>query len=107
MTQKMSRIRIQVPVHQEAYAAYKALADAQRTSVAAVCSEILEQAAPAVLQIASALETAKTAPARALRDMSDALGNLVGQADQYQIDLEDKVTPKATRRKYIKKSKTG
>jgi hypothetical protein len=57
-----------------------------------------------VRQIAVALETAKTAPSRALRDMSDSLERLTGEASQLQIDLADKVTPKATRRKYTKKA---
>jgi hypothetical protein len=104
MVPNMPRFRVQVPVSPEMRLAYQALADAQRTSLAAVMAEILEQAAPMVLQIASALETAKTAPSRALREMSDALGDLVGDANQMQMDIEDKVTPKATRRKYTKKA---
>lgn len=108
MVQKVKNTRIQVPLTEEMRQAYQALADAQRTSLAAVCAEILEQASPMVLQIASALETAKTVPARALRDMSDALGNLVGQVDQYKLDIDEKLSPKATRRKYVvKKRKTG
>lgn len=104
MVQKVKNTRIQVPMTEDMREAYQALADAQRTSLAAVCAEILEQAAPMVRQIASALETAKTAPARALRDMSDALDRVTSDANQLQIKLEDKVTPKATRRKYIKKA---
>lgn len=106
MVQKMPKFRVQVPVSDEMRLAYQALADAQRTSLAAVMAEILEQAAPMVLQIASALETAKTAPTRALREMSDTLDKLAGDANQMQIDLDDKLTPKATRRKYTKR-KTG
>lgn len=100
----MTRVRIQAPVNQETYEAYKALADVQRTSVAAVCGEILEQTAPMIRQMANALEMAKTAPSRALRDMNEALDKLVVDANQMQIDLEDRVTPKATRRKYTKKA---
>lgn len=101
---KIKRIRVQVPILPDAYEAYKTLADVQRTSVAAVCGEILEASASQVLKIASALEMAKTAPSRALREMNDALGELVGDANQMQIELEEKVSPKATRRKYTKKA---
>lgn len=101
---KIKRIRVQVPILPEAYESYKALADVQRTSVAAVCGEILEQAAPMVEQMANALEMAKTAPARALREMSDSFDSLLVDANQMQMKLEEKVTPKATRRKYTKKA---
>lgn len=104
---KTKRIRVQVPIFPEAYEAYKALADVQRTSVAAVCGEILETAAPAVRELASALEMAKQSPTRALRDMADALDQLTAEASQLQIDLSDKLTPKATRRKYTKRAKAG
>lgn len=104
MVQKLKNTRIQVPLTEDMRQAYQALADAQKTSLAAVCAEILEQAAPMVLQIASALETAKTAPTRALREMADSLDGVLGDANQMQIDLDDKLTPKATRRKYTKKA---
>lgn len=104
MVQKVKISRIQVPLTDDMREAYQTLADAQRTSLAAVCAEILEQAAPMVRQIASALETAKTAPSRALRDMAGSLEQLTDQANQLQINLEEKVTPKATRRKYIKRT---
>jgi hypothetical protein len=104
MVRKPQNNRIQVPLTPEMRKAYQALADAQRTSLAAVCAEVLEQAAPMVVQIANALETAKTVPSRALRDMAGSLERLTGEANQLQIDLEDKVSPKATRRKYTKKA---
>jgi len=103
MVQKVKNARIQVPLTDDMREAYQALADAQRTSLAAVCAEILEQAAPMVRQIASALETAKTAPTRALREMTDSLDRVLGDASQMHMELDEKLSPKATRRKYIKR----
>lgn len=103
MVQKMAKTRIQVPVSEDTLLAYQALADVQRSSLAAVTAEILEQAAPMVRQIAGALETAKTAPARALRGMTDALDQVLMDADQLRMDIDPKPQAKPRGRK----KKTG
>lgn len=77
----------------------QALADARNGSLASVCEELLEQCAPITLQMAHALQKAKTAPARAIREMSDVLEQQLAQSDQLLLDM----TPKATR----KTKKTG
>jgi hypothetical protein len=103
----MAFTRIQVPISDEARVSLQSLADAQRSSLAAVCGELLEQTAPVAAEMAKALQMAKQAPTRALRDMAETLDKFVADANQMQIDLDDKLSPKATRRKYIKKTKTA
>jgi hypothetical protein len=95
----MAKYRIQVPITQETRDAYQSLADAHNGSLAAACEEILEQCAPVALQMANALRTARTAPARAMREAVEILEAQLGNADQMLMDL----SPKAT----VKKRKTG
>jgi len=90
----MSNPRLQVPVSEETRAALQAYADARGASLAAVCGELLEQTAPTVLEMAKALETAKKAPARALRDMSKAFYREMEKIDQSELDLSPKATGK-------------
>lgn len=104
----MSKTRIYIPVTDETRAALQSLADVRRSSLAAVCEDMLEQCAPIAAQMANALKTAQNAPAKALLMMKDSLEEQMLQADQYRLDIDEKVSPKATRRKYVvKKRKTG
>lgn len=100
----MTRTRITIPITYDAKAALQELADVRRSSLSAVCSEMLEQIAPIATQMANALKTAQNAPAKALLMMSENLETQLLAADQYRLDIDDKVTPKATRRKYTKKT---
>lgn len=100
----MTRTRIHVPLTDDARASLQQLADVRRSSLAAICSEMLEQVAPVAVQMANALRMAQDAPAKALLMMSDTLEAQMLQADQYRLDIDDKVSPKATRRKYTKKT---
>lgn len=95
----MSITRVHVPMTDETRASLEALASARGGSLAAVCRDLLAECAPVALQLANALETAKTAPTRALREISDNLDKMLGDANQMQMDLENKLSPKATRRK--------
>lgn len=96
----MAHTRVHVPIDNEARAALQTLADVRRCSLAAICGEMLEQVAPVALDMANALKTAQTAPAKAMRLMNDALDQQLAQADQLKLDM----TPKATRKKYTKKA---
>lgn len=104
----MTKRRVNIPVTEETRAALQSLADVRRSSLAAVCEEMLDQVAPIAAQMAEALKTAQEAPARALLMVKDTLEAQMLQADQYLLDIDEKVTPKTTRRKYVvKKRKTG
>ena len=92
--------RIYVPVSNETRILLQSLADARRTSLASVSAELLEQTAPIAGQMAEALLKAKQAPARAIKEMSDALDEQLADIDQMKLDL-DKRKP----RKYTKKAK--
>lgn len=85
---------------QETRDAYQALADARNGSLAAACGEILEECAPVALQMANALNTAKTAPARAMREAVEILEAQLNNADQMLLDM----TPKATDQPFKKKA---
>lgn len=95
----MAITRIQVPVTFETRACLQALADARKASLAVVCGEILETTAPVVAEMAKAIEMAKHAPSRAIRELGTSLEQQLAEIDQIRLDL----SPKATRRKYTKK----
>jgi hypothetical protein len=95
----MSKTRVHVPMTDETRIQLQSLADAQRSSLAAVCADLLEQTAPIAAETAAALVQAREAPARAMRAMNTLLDKQLAEVDQYKLDL----TPKATRRK----KKTG
>lgn len=95
----MSKTRVHVPMSQETRESFQSLADARNGSLAAACEEILEECAPVAVQMANALRTAKTAPARAVAEAVRALEAQLVDADQILMEL----TPKATG----KKKKTG
>jgi len=90
----MSEPRLQIPVTTETRLALQAYAKAKGCTLPAACSEILEQTAPTVLEMAKALETAKKAPARALRGMSAALYREIEKIDQPELDLKPKKVKK-------------
>lgn len=104
----MSRTRITIPIADDAKADLQKLADVRRSSLAAVCSDLLEQISPVASQMADALKMAQNAPAKALAMMNENLESQLAQVDQYKLDIDEKLSPKATRRKYVvKKRKTG
>lgn len=83
----MSKFRVQAPVSDQARLQLQALADARKCSLGAVCGELLEQAAPVAAQIAEALEVAKFAPARAMREVLDLAQSHMAAVDQFALDL--------------------
>lgn len=96
MTQKSQPPRVQVPVEAEARAKLQAYADARGASLAAICAEILANTAPIAQELAQALERAKEAPVRAMREVSDALDRQLADLDQHKLDLSPKDTDKKT-----------
>lgn len=97
----MATRRIQVPISDETRAALQSLADVQKCSLAAVCSEMLQQVSPVAVDMANALKMAQEAPAKALRMMSESLDQQMAEVDQYRHQHRLKLgeSPKATRRK--------
>ncbi len=93
--------RIYVPVSEDARAAMQMLADVRKSSLAAICGEMLEICAPIAVDMANALKMAQEAPAKALRMMNESLDVQLASVDQYRLEL----SPKATGSK--KKRKTG
>lgn len=97
----MSKSRVYVPMSDEAKEAMQLLADVRKSSLAAICGEMIETCAPVALDMANALKMAQESPAKALRMMSESLDAQLASADQYKLDM----SPKATGSK--KKRKTG
>jgi len=95
----MPQKRVYVPVSDETRAKLQIYADARRSSLAAVCGELLDQTAPIAEEMGNALVAAQGAPAKAIREMQRSLDEQLADLDQIKLDL----TPKATR----KKRKTG
>lgn len=95
----MTKTRVYVPMTAETRQSLQALADARNGSLAAVCEELMGQCAPVALQMANALQKAKTAPSRALRESFEILEQEIAAADQLLLDM----SPKATR----SRKKTG
>lgn len=93
--------RVQIPVSPENLAILQAFAKAQSATVPAVTATLIEQTIPIVIEMTKALELAKTAPAAALRHMTDSYEILVASADQQILDLAPK--PRAK----VRKKKTG
>lgn len=93
--------RVGIPFSKETRRKFQALADVQSSSLAAVCSEILDACADEVYELAKALELAKKSPAGAKRKMAEALEQKLAEADQLILKLD--TTPKAVSRK----KKTG
>lgn len=96
----MIKTRVYVPMTADTRQSLQALADARNGSLAAVCEELLEQCAPVALQMANALQKAKSAPARGLREAVEVLEAALLEGNQLAMEL----SPKATRRKYTKKA---
>lgn len=97
----MSKSRVYVPMSDEAKEAMQLLADVRKSSLAAICGEMIETCAPIALDMANALKMAQEAPAKALRMMNESLDAQLAAVDQYKLEL----SPKATGMK--KKRKTG
>lgn len=96
----MANNRVYVPVSPETREAMQALADVRRSTITAICAEMLETVTPVARDMAKALQTAQAAPARALRIMNDRLVQELAELEktQSQLDMLD-VSPRATGRK--------
>ena len=79
--------RTQVPISDTALEALQAYATATSSSVPQVAADFLEQAAPQLLELASALNKAKESPARALRETAEMLQRAAAEADQLVLDM--------------------
>jgi hypothetical protein len=95
----MSTTRVPIPLKKETRRKFQALADVQSSSLASVCSEILDACADDVYDMAQALKLAKQEPAVAKRRMADAFEKKLAEADQYRLDLKPK--------QVTRKKKTG
>lgn len=69
-------------------------ADASGTSLARACSEILAETAPVMVELANAIREAKTAPAKAMRNVNNVMQEKLAQIDQMRMDLTPKETKK-------------
>ena len=97
MVQKKQNPRIQVPVSPKTRKMLQTYADASGQSLARVCEEILQETAPVMAEMADALREAKRAPAKAVRNMADALDKKLAEIDQMKMDLSPKATGKGRR----------
>lgn len=91
----MRGYRMQVPVDPETRKAIEDYAEVMGVSPARACAVLLRQAAPGLVELTEAMKKASDSPARAIREMADAIHKANSEADQMAMDL----TPKTTRRK--------
>lgn len=98
----MSKTRVYVPMSDEAKEAMQLLADVRRSSLAAICGEMIETCAPIAVDMANALKMAQEAPAKALRMMNESLDAQLASVDQYRLELSPEATGSSK-----KKRKTG
>lgn len=82
--------RIQVPLSNEAREAVELLAEVKGISLAKTCQQLLEELTPVIISMANALEVAKTAPAKAMREMVDITEQQLADLDQLKLDMEPK-----------------
>lgn len=95
----MANPRIQVPLDDKTYAAIQLYSDATGLAMGKACADILSGTADTITQIAIAIQSAKTAPAKAVKVMNEELDRKMAEIDQHQLDLGPQVTKK--------KKKTG
>jgi len=80
--------RIQVPLKPETRAALEQYADAMGLPLSQAAAQLLDQAAPSLLELASALRKAKESPSRAWRESINALNKATERANQIAMDLD-------------------
>lgn len=88
--------RLSIPLTKETRRQLQALADVQSSSLAAVCSELLDSCAPEVYEMAQALKLAKQSPAAAQRRMASVLEEKMAQLDQFSMDFKPKPRKRKT-----------
>ena len=83
-----------MPISDTAREALEAYAKASNSSVPRVTSELFDQVAPQLLELANALTLAKESPARALRETAELLQRAAAEADQLTLDMAPKKVKK-------------
>lgn len=91
----MAKTRLHVPMTDETRANLQAYADAAGIPLSRAAGQILDEVSPVMVDLASALAQAKTAPARAMRNISEVVEQKLAEIDQLKLDM----SPKATRKK--------
>ena len=69
----MKKTRVHVPMTDETRGLLEAFAEVSGKSIAKVCEEILEETAPVMAELTQAMKMAKTAPAKAMREVNKTL----------------------------------
>ena len=82
--------RLQVPVKPETRKAIEDYAAALGTFPAAAAAQLLEESAPVLVDLTSALRKVHSAPSRALREAQTILHEAAEKADQLTMDLKPK-----------------
>lgn len=91
--------RLQVPATPEVRAMLQAYADATGSSLASTCEQILIETAPVMYELAQAIQEAKKAPSRAIREAVGLLDRKVAEGQQLSFDVSGK--PRDGRRKKV------
>lgn len=91
----MAKTRLHVPMSDETRANLQVYADAAGIPLSRAAGQILEEVSPVMVDLASALAQAKTAPARAMRNINEVVEQKLAEIDQLKLDM----SPKATRKK--------
>jgi DNA-binding LacI/PurR family transcriptional regulator len=88
--------RFQPRVSPETRAAIEEYAEVMGIPPNSAVSQLLEQAAPGLVDLTAAMRKANQSPARALREMAQAVHKATEEADQNEMDLTPKKKRKAS-----------
>ena len=89
--------RIYVPVSDELDKAISDYASASNVSKAGALSSLIEGLSPVLIEMTNAINTAKYAPAAALKGMAAKLDSTIAEANQLNLDVSDRTKPKVNK----------
>jgi len=91
----MAKYRLQAPLDEDTEQALRAYAEATGMTMARAGAEVLRNTAPALRELAGAINEAKTAPAKAMRSVIDSIDRATAEIDQMKMDFEPKEVKRA------------
>lgn len=88
----MREFRMQVPIDPETRKAIEDYAEVMGMAPSRACAVLLKQAAPGLVELTEAMRKVSSSPARAMREMAQAVQKAAQDADQMAMDLSPKTT---------------
>lgn len=81
--------RVMVTLKPGTYETLKAAAEAVGASMSSVIAEIMDEAAPALLNVQKAVQMAKSKPSEAFDQLAHQLAQAQAEASQLQLDMHE------------------